>query len=278
MSERTTETPKPEINVSKKWEEKFELFEKIDADDKLIRKFFRSPAFRELDRKSRNKLRWNDMAIGLGPFYYFLKRMWLKGAVLLGVVYMLSALLALVGIAVGIPTPLFLCWLASAFVCGQLGNYDYYRHVRFGDKMWSFMPAFLSTPMGATACAVGPLLLIVALSAATPVPVSVDQLKAQMRSDMSGIWTATEQSVVFAIDLRGETRTLSIGGMELPGKISIENADLDNHILTLRAETDGEAELLVLRQVFDETGTNFQLTLTLDDGTQHLLSFVRNLQ
>jgi len=163
VSEKTDATPKSEISVSEKWQERFELFERIGADDTLISKFFGTPAFKELDSKEKKSIKWNSLAIVFGPLYYFCKGMWQKGAVLLGVVWLFAALLTLIETAIGKSMPALMYWLPSAIICGQLASFDYYRHVKHGDRTWSFMPGFLSTTGGAIACAVGAFILLCAV-------------------------------------------------------------------------------------------------------------------
>ncbi|MBT3380722.1 MAG: DUF2628 domain-containing protein [Lentisphaerae bacterium] len=168
MSEKTTATPESGTNVSRKWEERFELFGKISADDSLIRKFFRTPGFKGLDSKEQKTIRWNGLALLFGPLYYFCKGMWRKGAVLLGVVWLFGVVLTLVELFSGESIPGLVYWLPSAFICGQLANFDYYRHIRHRDKAWSFLPTFLTTPKGIAAWLIVPFVLGVLLTPGEP--------------------------------------------------------------------------------------------------------------
>lgn len=149
------------LNVSESWKKKFEIFKNIGADKQFIFKAMATDEYKGLGFKEKQMIGTNGWALIFAAFYYFSKKMWAKGATILGASFIWAVLLTLVEIIWGTPFP---SWaniglsLVPGLVCSQLANYDYFRFVTQSEKMWNGFPRFMSKPLGAL---VFPLLALV---------------------------------------------------------------------------------------------------------------------
>ncbi|MDP2789421.1 MAG: DUF2628 domain-containing protein [bacterium] len=148
-----------DLDVSVSWKRKFEILEKVGADNQFIYKAMSSEGFKSLTFKEKQKINFNFLAFLFGPFYYFAKKMWFKGAVLFGGITLLNTFLTLIEIVIDSPLPAVVYWIPGSVICAQLANYDYYRYVVHKEKMWKKF-FFFAKPMQAS---VFPILSIVLL-------------------------------------------------------------------------------------------------------------------
>lgn len=272
MSEASAENSSTP-SVSDAWKTKFDILHRIGADDQFIYKAMSSTEYKGLSFKEKNKISFNILAFLFGPFYYFSKTMWAKGAVIIGVTWVLAALLTLVEAVMGVALPAVIYWIPSAVICAQLANYDYFRKVIHGEKMWSGLPDILSKPVGAIGFPLVALVLLLGIS--TLSPAYIEETKTQTLADVSGVWRGDTDGAMIAISLSGKAKVLDVNGTQIP--VTVQSIDLDNHIVTLGVALDnGQQVSWALRQLFDKEG-RFTLQMTLHDGTQDSLSYVRDL-
>lgn len=146
MNENTIEINAHDSGISASWREKFELLEHIGAGRQSIYQAMKTPEFKALKYRQRQRIGFNPWAFFFGPFYYFAKKMWDKGCVVWGFAILWGLLLSLVEVCIGKPLPSVLSWIPSAVICAQLANADVYRFVRYGEKMWTGLPAIFAKP------------------------------------------------------------------------------------------------------------------------------------
>jgi Superinfection immunity protein len=109
-------------------------------------------------------LSWGAFAANLIGFpfaYYFIQRMHYKGALVLAC---WLAGLAMVCLAEAAPPRIALSVICG-LVLGHLASYDHYRHVRFKEQLWPWVPEFCGTPWGA-GCTVAGAFVFLMVSAA----------------------------------------------------------------------------------------------------------------
>ena len=92
-------------------------------------------------------------------------------------------------------------------------------------------------------------------------------------TDVSGVWRANQDGAMVTLKLDGKMKSVDINGKEIP--VVVRSYDDENKIITLVVDNN-PAIIWTVRQIFDKDG-KFTLNLTLQDGTQDDLSFVRNL-
>lgn len=92
-------------------------------------------------------------------------------------------------------------------------------------------------------------------------------------SDVSGVWRADQDGAMVTLRLEGNEKSVEINGQLFP--VFIKGYDDDNKIITMITNRN-PSEIWSVRQIFYKDG-RFTLNLTLHDGTQDDLSFVRNL-
>lgn len=96
-----------------------------------------------------------------------------------------------------------------------------------------------------------------------------------MLVDISGVWRGDSDQAMVSIDLRGNEKAININGVNIP--VTVDNVDQGNHIIQLGViANNGKKESWAIRQIISEKG-DFTLQMTLHDGSQDTLSFVRNL-
>lgn len=95
-------------------------------------------------------------------------------------------------------------------------------------------------------------------------------------AEVSGVWRAESDGSMITLDLANENKSLSLGSQPIP--VTIDSVDTANDIVNLEiAAPDQEPLIWTVRQLWDEKGETFYITLTLHDGTQDTLSYVRDL-
>ena len=159
------------VNVSKAWKRKFSLLEKMGADKHFIFNAMASTEFKALGLWERNKITFNFWAFLFSSVYYFSKSMWAKGSFILGLTWGLATLLTLVEVITGVEIPLILYWFPPAIMSAQLANYDYYRKVIHGEKMWSGLPSIFAKPSWVIGFPLVSSVLLFGVSMMLPTPV-----------------------------------------------------------------------------------------------------------
>lgn len=95
-----------------------------------------------------------------------------------------------------------------------------------------------------------------------------------MLTDVSGVWQASDETMV-TIDLANPSGTiLRIQEEVIP--VTIEQIDQDNNVVVLILTLNGEKEVWSIQKEIQED-ESFFIRLTLSDGKQHTLTFVRNI-
>lgn len=169
MSETTTsnnDLPK----LSDSWKARFEILERLGAGEKSAFAFYKtmgSPEYKALSFKEK-QIFFNKLAVVFGPFYYFSKKMWLKGAMLLGVGLVLVSLIELIASIFRFSLPFGSYYVVANMTCSFIANYDYYRHVKHGEKIWPGLPEILSKPIGVIGVPLGAAIIFVLVSFRAP--------------------------------------------------------------------------------------------------------------
>lgn len=149
------------INVSDSWKKKFQIMEKAGVADGL-KSYFDN--LKLLNFGERLKVVTNILAFIFGPFYYFAKKMWLKGAFLFGVILSLNLVFTILESALGTNFPMALYQIPGAVMCGQLANYDYYRFCMKQERIWSWLPEIFSKQLVAIGFPVAAFLTLALVS------------------------------------------------------------------------------------------------------------------
>ena len=100
------------------------------------------------------------------------------------------------------------------------------------------------------------------------------QSEEQTLSDVSGVWRAVSDGAMITINFGGEAKVMSVNGTQF--SVTIKSIDQGNHIIAFNVNLEDQQGPWTLRQIFEDD-ESFTLTLTLGDGTQDDLAFVRNL-
>ena len=94
-------------------------------------------------------------------------------------------------------------------------------------------------------------------------------------TEVSGIWRGESDGAIVKIDLLSAGKSLEVNGNKIP--VTVEAVDTDNKIISLKINYGGQDVIWTLRQLYDDDNKIFTMFMTLHDGTQDDLSFVRNL-
>lgn len=155
-----TETQQ-KIEVSDSWNQKFSVLEKTGANEGLKAYF---DNYKSLSFGERFKVGFNILAFIFGPFYYFAKKMWLKGAFLFGAIISLNIVLTLIETALDTTFPMVIYQIPGAAICASLANYDYYRFCKQQETMWGGLPAIFSKQSGAVGFPVAAFFVLIFIS------------------------------------------------------------------------------------------------------------------
>ncbi|MEI6895600.1 MAG: DUF2628 domain-containing protein [Colwellia sp.] len=144
----TNENPN-ELNVSSSWSERFDILTKIGAKEKFIYSAMKSDEFIALSFREKQKITFNILAFIFGALYYFSKKMWFKGAFILGASWVLNGFLTLIEVAAGMTFPGIAYYIAPAVISAQLASYDFFKLKTEDEKIWKGLPDIFATPVGA---------------------------------------------------------------------------------------------------------------------------------
>lgn len=259
--------------LSKSWQHKFDLLEKVGANRHSIYRAMGTEEFKALGFRDKQRITFNIWAFIFGPLYYFVKKMWAKGLLLLTSIWLLATALTLVEVTIGFRLPDVMYWIPSAVICAQLASHDYYRKVMKAETVWPGTPNFFNKPLGLTIAPIGALLLLFGSTLLTP-GFSQDMEQYQ-REDVSGVWVSEYDNTMMHVDFRNRDNShLTINDEQFP--VTITEVDQDNSIVNFRLMLNGQYYTWSLRQIFSDNN-DFTLEMTLHDGTREPFGFVRNL-
>lgn len=259
--------------LSKAWQHKFELLEKVGADHQSIYRAMGTVEYKALGFRDKQRITFNVWAFIFGPLYYFVKKMWVKGLLILAFIWLLATALTLVEVALGFSIPDVVYWIPTAVICAQLASHDYYRKIMKDETAWPGTPVFFTKPMGLVIAPVSALILLFGVSFLTP-GFSQDMEQYQLE-DVSGVWVSDADNTMVRVDFRNRDNSqLNINGERFP--VTINDVDRDNAVVTFRLNINGQPYTWSLRQIFNDHN-EFTLQMTLHDGAREHFSFVRNL-
>lgn len=259
--------------LSKSWQHKFDLLEKVGADHQSIYRAMSTEEYKALGFRDKHRIAFNFWAFIFGPLYYFVKKMWAKGLLILACIWLLATALTLVEAALGFGLPDVVYWMPSAVIYAQLANHDYYRKVMQDETAWPGTPVFFTKPLGLAIAPIGAILLLFGASFLTPE--FGQEMEQYQLEDVSGVWVSESDNTMVRVDFRDrDSSHLTIDGERFP--VTITNVDRDNAIVAFRLILNGQSYVWSLRQIFNDNN-EFTLQMTLHDGTREPFSFVRNL-
>lgn len=260
-------------SLEEPWKSRFNLLQSIGAREHFIYTAMGGSEYKNLSFKEKQTISFNILAFLFGPLYYFAKKMWVKGALILGGIWMLSALLTLLEAVLGFTLPSVIFWIPSAVFCAQMSSYDYFKKVMDDEIIWNNLPSIFSKPAGFIGLPA--LAMIFLLIASSLSPEYEEDLSIYTLEEVSGVWRADSDGALVEISLLSDPKFLNINGNQIP--VTLETIDSDNDIITVGVTlSDGNRVIWSIRQFFYEDDT-FDLDITLHDGTQEALSFVRAL-
>ncbi|WP_162618028.1 DUF2628 domain-containing protein [Shewanella halifaxensis] len=236
------------------WKDRFEVLEKYEKGGV------------KLTFKDNQVINFNLAAFLFGPIYYFIKGMWIKGAYLLGALFVFYGFISLAAESGGkLSTGAF---LGPNFLIMTFANKDYYRHVKYGDKIWRWMPKWCKSPFSVVPTILSTGLLWFVLS------YNFDFLTLD---DMSGVWLADSDRAMVIVDLVSANKSITINEKRFPIRQVFVDSN-DSSIVSIEVEwLQGQIPIWTLSKLENEDGT-FYLDLTLHNGARDELSFVRSLQ
>lgn len=94
--------------------------------------------------------------------------------------------------------------------------------------------------------------------------------KADLLQEVSGQWKSNENNDPVDIQLVGNTKTMKVNGDAYP--ITIDKVEMDKYQVDLKVKNGGsQPELWTLRQIWDDNGVSFKLSLKRGDKSEVLV-------
>lgn len=259
--------------LSKAWQHKFDLLEKVGANHQSIYRAMGTPEYKAMGFRDKQRISFNVWAFLFGPLYYFVKKMWAKGLLILAFIWLLATVFTLVEVALGTRFPDVVYWIPGAVIFAQLANHDYYRKVMKDEKIWPNVPAFFHKPLGLAIAPIGALILL--FGAVLLTPGFGEEMEQFQLEEVSGVWVSDLDRSMVSIDFRDRSHSrLIINGERFP--VTITDVDGDNSIVSFRIMLNSQSHIWSLRQIFNQNN-EFTLEMRLHDGTLEPFGFVRNL-
>lgn len=263
-----------------KWQMRFEHFNHIYEPGTGYFSLIKSPSsklrLKAMGVLDQNKINFNFWALFFGPLWYMTRGMAFKGllvALIMSICFFANAVFVqggVIGIALG--------WL-PALIFASRANYDYYLSEIHGISKWQgFWSKWWSVPV---------LFLVLVIEVVTAgaiangdtgfQPIQQEIIAEQMfREDVSGVWSdGSTQMIIDLTDTQNAVVKVDVGVFKID---SFGSYDKVNHIMPLNVSINGEAiGIWTIRQVWDQEGETFNLTLAMNDGSMMELEFVRSL-
>ena len=86
---------------------------------------------------------------------------------------------------------------------------------------------------------------------------------------VSGQWQDNQNKSKVEINLAGKDKTVTVNGQAYP--VTVENVETLNYIVNLKVQNGGtQPDMWVLRQIWDENGSDFKLAFN-HDGEKEVL-------
>lgn len=93
--------------------------------------------------------------------------------------------------------------------------------------------------------------------------------------EISGVWRAKKDGTMVSFVYTEKRMRMFIGDDPIP--VTLGDIDNQNRTVNLNTSIDGKTGVWTVRQVWDKEHKSFHLQITLHDGTQDELSFVRKI-
>jgi|688.fasta_scaffold09654_9 hypothetical protein len=143
-------------------EESYPLLEKLGAENRSLLAIFRAPDYWALPLAEKFKL-FNFWAFLFGPFYYFSKGLFVKGALIFGAFCLWKVLVFIFWAIFGIDPWFIGRWILPCLVTSHLASYDLFRFSKRGEVVWDGVPALFKTPQGFIGIPLASFLLVLML-------------------------------------------------------------------------------------------------------------------
>ena len=95
-----------------------------------------------LDVSERRLISYNWLAFIFSTIYYFVKGMWKKGLVFLGISWIWAALITVAEGLFSFTAPSVLYWIPISAMMAAMANWDFYRKKVHGKDMWEPIAVF----------------------------------------------------------------------------------------------------------------------------------------
>ncbi|MGF1743019.1 DUF2628 domain-containing protein [Vibrio profundum] len=154
------------LNVSRRWKRRFKVFELIQGDRLGRFEYITTNEYNELGWRDRYGINYNFWAFFFGFLYYVIKGMPFKACVVFSLTLLWTQLLTAVDHTGNFKVPDMLYWLIPAFFCSMLANFDYYRKVVHGEKVWRIWPNFFHSGIGILSILLGSIVIITVIEMA----------------------------------------------------------------------------------------------------------------
>ena len=148
--------------ASKPPEESYPILEKLGAENRSLLAILRTPDYWALPVAEKFKL-FNFWAFLFGPFYYFYKGLFVKGALIFGAFCAWRVAVFILWAMFGIDPWLIERWILPCLVTSHLASYDLFRLSKNGEVVWAGVPALLKTPQGFIGIPLASFLLVLML-------------------------------------------------------------------------------------------------------------------
>ncbi|MEB3035057.1 DUF2628 domain-containing protein [[Mycobacterium] nativiensis] len=122
--------------LSPTWQQRFAFFDAHGVPSSSPQS---RAALRALPFGTRMRITSNFLALFFFPFYFFVKGMWRKGVVWIGVAVALAALGVALDVSDGVGRAIGIGLAAGAMTTA---NYGYYLHVVKGSRSWNILEGF----------------------------------------------------------------------------------------------------------------------------------------
>jgi len=278
MEDYAADTPNPaRAKLSDKWQRRFEILDRYATRDGNLFSDSKAEACRALTRKERTQVDLLFWPIIFGPFYYFAKGMWQKGAVFLGLAFLVGLILTLVEYGLDTTLPNVAYGLPIGFLCASMASYDYYKYVEYGEKMWPGMPGFLSHPIGAAAFPLVALFILMGTTSYTHpwyADEATDEMNDSVIQAVNGLWVDEDMDLVsVSLDREGGTLHTPVDLF----MVSISEIAWGRDSVRVIMTADGEDAAWVLEQTYEAEGLYMELHDSAR-GVTTRLNFARQLE
>lgn len=204
-----------------------------------------------------------------GPLYYIKLKMYHKAAFIISIWIVIQSAQQFIESISGVPLAAKLSFLFLIVIpayCFYYVNIDYYKYVKYGEKIWRWVPKSMTPTQSSISIFVASIILAVVVFYNFD---SADDIL----NDVSGVWRSDDGTII-TVDLISK-KTISVGNST--ARCSLKNSDTVTGVVVLFCNNGKNTEKNIITISKRRVDSGFVIDISVNDSKEEEYSYVRPL-